>query len=162
MTKSKPRLSVAGSSATPVTQRPPGADGRLEQGPEDALARAWIAALQPLAPTHGEPAGPQAALEAAEHWAVETLLKLGFAAPDCAYQVAVRIVELSDDPWILETVGVSVIDELIRRDGARFIARLSGDARQSPHLRRARDHIPAAGLDRAADTRLEELPQARC
>jgi hypothetical protein len=83
----------------------------------------------------------------AEHWTVETLLKLGFAAPDRAYEVGVRIVELSDDPWILESVGVSVFENLVRRDPPRFTARLSADARRLPRLTHTLNHIASEGLD---------------
>lgn len=106
--------------------------------PADILARGWIGALRQMHPQFGEMADdPGGGVCAAEHWTVETVLKLGYAAPDRAYDVGMRIVELSDDPWILESVGVSVFEDLVRRDRPHFTARLSADARRLPRLRHA-------------------------
>src|ERR1700761_8888827 len=97
-----------------------------EDGPVDVLARGWIAAFRPLEPFKGELSGDlDTIIDVADDWTVETLVKLGVAAPDRAYEVAVRIVELSDDPWILANVGVSVLEDLLRRDETYFRARLS-------------------------------------
>ena len=71
--------------------------------------------------------------------------------------MAVRIVELSDDPWILANVGVGVFEDLLHRDAPYFIDRLSADARWLPRLRRSLAHIGAHRLDKAARTRLGEL-----
>jgi hypothetical protein len=116
----------------------------IPETPADVIARGWIDALDQINPAVGDPGE---ALRAAEHWTVETLLKLGFAAPDLAYEVGLRIVELSDDPWILETVSVSVFEALLRRDGPHFEGRISADAHRLPRLGDVLDHV---GLDGAA------------
>lgn len=119
------------------------------EAPADVLARGWIGALRQMHPQFGEMAEDRGgAFYAAEHWTVETLLKLGFAAPDRAYEVGVRIVELSDDPWILENVGVSVFENLVRRDPPYFTARLSADARRLPKLSHTLKHIAPKALER--------------
>jgi hypothetical protein len=128
----------------------------------DLLARGWIAALERLDPVAGDLAGDRrGTLRAAEHWTVETLLKLGFVAPDRAYEVAVRIVELSDDPWILESVGVNVFGDLLRRNRAHFLARLAADARRLPRLLSALDHDSRVGLDTVNFEQLCDLRQPR-
>src|ERR1700712_2159577 len=104
MTRSKARVGLTTSHAK--------AKAALQGGTADILARGWIAAFRPLEPTRGELAGDlHTAVEVIDDWTVETVLKLGVAAPDKAYDVAVRIVELSDDPWILANVGVGVFED---------------------------------------------------
>jgi hypothetical protein len=128
---------------------------RVTETTADVLARGWIGALRQLHPEFGEMAGDQGgALCLTEHWTVETLLKLGYAAPDRAYEVGMRIVELSDDPWILENVGVSVFRDLLRRNPPHFTARLSADALRLPKLRHTLSRIAPGGLDRAEGARL--------
>jgi hypothetical protein len=128
--------------------------------PEEVLARGWIAFMQRLDPVTGDLDDEDyAVLRTGEDWVVETLLKLGFAAPDRAYEVGLRIVELSDDPWILENVGASVFEELLRRDGQHFIARLSADVLHLPRLRRAIADIAPNGLDPAVEARWRDLRQ---
>jgi len=123
----------------------------------DVLARGWIGALRQLHPEFGEMAGDQGgALRLTEHWTVETLLKLGYAAPDRAYKVGVRVVELSDDPWIGENVGASVFRDLLRRNPPHFTARLSADARRLPKLRHTLNRIAPGGLDKSAAARLSQ------
>jgi hypothetical protein len=130
MTQSKPRVR---SRADTYGCAPADHERAAPEAPADVLALGWIAALRRLDPETRDLMG---ALHVVEDWTVETLLKLGFAAPDRAYEVGVRIVELSDDPWILDTVGVSVFEHLLRRNEPHFIARLSADARRSPRLLR--------------------------
>jgi len=129
--------------------------------PADVLARGWIAALRPLEPIRGEMAGDlHSAVETADDWTVETVIKLGAAAPDKAYDVGMRIVELTDDAWILANVGVSVFENLLHRDAVYFIGRLAADAQRVPRLREALAHVGGQRLDKAARTRLCALTRA--
>jgi hypothetical protein len=125
------------------------------EAPADVLARGWIGALRQMHPQFGELADDRGGgFCVAEHWTIETLLKLGFTAPDRAYEVGVRIVELSDDPWILDSVRVSVFEDLVRRDPSHFTARLSADASRLPGLRHTLRRIAPGGVGRAKGARL--------
>ncbi|MDR3510603.1 MAG: hypothetical protein P4L73_03135 [Caulobacteraceae bacterium] len=126
--------------ATPRTKaalRPP-----LED-PKDALAQAWIAALTRR---RLEASRADHDPHAADDWIIETLIKLGFAAPERAYEVGVRIVALSEDPWIIETVGVGVFANLLRRHGPLLAGRLAHDVDQLPRLGRALVHASPMAL----------------
>jgi hypothetical protein len=137
MTRSELRARSSRPSFPPLLA-PSWGEIPVPEAPADILARGWIAAIGRLCPNSGYAFG---AMRAAESWTIETLLKLGFAAPRCAYEVGVRIVELSDDPWILEAVRVAVFEDLWRRGGSEFRVRLSADARRQPRLRRVLDKI---------------------
>jgi hypothetical protein len=92
-----------------------------------------------------------------DDWTVETLVKLSATSPDRAYDVGVRIVELTDNRWILANVGAGVFEVLLNRDPAHFIARLSADAARVPRLRRCLSYVGGERLDPTARTRLGTL-----
>ena len=127
------------------------------QTPADLLASGWIAALRRLNPRAAKWSATGRRLSRRGHWTVETLLKLGYTAPDRAYEVGVRIVELSDDPWILETVRVSVFGTCC---GATrpFLRSPAADARRLPRLRQTLSRIAPGGLDKVEGARLSQAP----
>lgn len=146
---SNSKLHTRSPSPAPAPPATPEPGARPAAGsPEDALALAWIAALSRRGPdAGGEPRPAYADDDPAEDWIVESLLKLGFAAPDRAYDVGVRIVALSEDPWIIQTVGVTVFADLLRRHGPRFAHRLAHDVGAVPRLGKALVHAsPVARL----------------
>lgn len=105
----------------------------------DVLARGWIAAMELAGALPRERADDEAgALDLTDDWTVETVLKLAFAAPDCAYEVGLAIVALNDDPWILKSVVACVFEGIMRQNSGVLPARLAADAERPPKLRRAR------------------------
>jgi hypothetical protein len=146
MAQPKPRASASGASVLARAKRaaPP------PETPADVIARGWISALEQLDPARPEAArDPHAQLAAADHWTVEILIKLGFAAPDCAYEVGVRIVELTDNAWLLRNVAIGVFEPLLRREPLRFSRRLAADAERLPRLAACIATLPAPAARRA-------------
>jgi hypothetical protein len=147
MARSKPHASFGDTLVTPS----PADRASPPQTPADVIARGWISVLEQLDPAHAERASdPHDHLGLADHWTVEILIKLGFAAPDCAYEVGLRIVELTDNAWILQNAAVGVFEPLLRRDRARFSARIAADADRLPRLAIALAHGCAPLMRRQA------------
>jgi hypothetical protein len=129
MAKSKRRVaSCVTLSSEEASERP------VDATPADVIARGWISVLEQLDPCRIRVEDPHTALGLADHWTVEVLLKLAVAAPECAYEVGVRIVELTESVWILQNAAVSVFEPLVRRDPQQFQARLAADVARLPRL----------------------------
>jgi hypothetical protein len=111
------------------------------------IARSWIEFMNRLNPNGGDLSREDyQKMTSDEDWPVDLLLNQVVMDPEVAMTIIEEIVSLSDDDWIMESVGSGPIESLLKNNADIVRSRLDRGASASA-LKPALRHVWINGLD---------------
>lgn len=122
------------------------------------LAKAWVDFTARLHPERGDlDDDAYGALPPDEDWAVSDLLLISLSEPERAYEIILKMLEMTSDEWVIASIAAGPVETLLRLHAGEFVPRLSRDAYAYPNIRHLPKHLWLGGLPEALQRELSAL-----